>query len=187
MRIMKHNGRTRGLRVGALIGLAVLVSSSVAAARSDRSVPLGHGAGEGAAWSVSVQRTVKGNTSSSACLNLYAQLNGTGSESRECGSVRSDLPLFGRLALGKGKQQITVFAAVLPPNVFSVGLGLGSRGFQKARVSHIGRRRAEAAGLNQYAYLSRSFRGPVCIKRLRAYDSAGIQVTNLPFIRCHES
>ena len=101
--------------------------------------------------------------------------------------MRSDLPLFDRLAIGQGNRRITVFAVVMPPAVKRVALYLASRGYQKMRVEHRGAEAAESAGLEPFAYLTRSFAGPVCIKRLRAYGDGEAPITDLHFFRCHES
>lgn len=146
---------------------------------------LGHGFHHGTAWSVSVGPTSRGLHS--ACLETSIQSRTAGSESKECGSVRGDLPLFERLAVGAGKQRLTVFTALMVSATKRVSLNLAARGYQKMRVRHIGLDAAESAGLEPFAYLTRSFVGPVCIRRLRAYDGNGALLTDIPFIRCHES
>jgi hypothetical protein len=148
---------------------------------------IGHGAKNGSNWWASVRGVAHGHSSSSACLDVFVQAKGTGGEATECGTVRLDLPLYERLAEGKGKQRLTVFAAVMPQVVQSVGLNLGSRGFQRMRVDQLGASSAKKAGVDRFSYFARAFRGSICIKRLRGFGESGEVLTDISFPRCHES
>ncbi len=171
-----------------VIGLTmatVCVGIAIGAERDQIEIGRGHH-GE-VAWSVSLRSVSGHEVSRSACVEVAIQSRGLGSETRECGAATTDLPLMSRLALGKGKQRLTVFAAVMPPEVERVALNLASRGYQKSKVRRLKARDADAAGLEPFAYLTRSFAGPVCIRRLRAYGGEGELLTDISFIRCHES
>jgi hypothetical protein len=173
--------------VVAVVLAGVLAAIGVAlGAESDR-IQLGHGQHGEVAWSVSLRDSRASESPRAACLDIAIRSKHLGSEATECGAARSDLPLFDRLAIGKGKHRITVFGAVMPPAVKRVALGLASRGYQKMRVRHLGAKAAKSAGVEQFAYLTRSFAGPVCVKRLRAYGADGALITDLPFFHCHES
>jgi hypothetical protein len=164
---------------------SLLIGTFAAIAMGKEGHQISHGIHHGTAWTVSVRSTPRG--SHSACLDTSIQSRTSGSEATECGSVRNDLPLFGRLALGRGKQRLTVFTALMDPAAMRVSLNLAARGYQKMRIRHLGSYAAVSAGLEPFAYLTRSFVGPVCIRRLRAYDAEGALLTDIPFIRCHES
>jgi hypothetical protein len=174
----------RGLIIGLIVTTAC-VGVAIGAERDQ--VEIGRGHQDGVAWSVSLRAVSGHEASRSACIDVAIQSQGLGSEARECGAATVDLPLMSRLALGKGKQRLTVFSAVMPPEVERVALNLASRGYQKSKVRHLKARDADAAGLAPFGYLTRSFTGPVCIRRLRAYGGEGELLTDISFIRCHES
>jgi hypothetical protein len=150
-------------------------------------VLIGHGTRGDARWTATVRAASTGESAKSACLDAFVQVKGVGSEATECGAVRNSLPLFNRLALGRGKQRLTVFSAVMPPEAQRVALSLGSRGLQKMRVRHLGSETAKRLDIQPFAYLARAFSGPVCIRRFRAYDGDEALLTDIAFIRCHES
>jgi hypothetical protein len=167
--------------------VAGVFASTGAAAKAGDQFQLGHGQEAGVRWSVSLRDALTNESSQVACLEIALLSRHLGSESTECGAVRSELPLFDRLAIGQGRHRVTVFAAVMPPAVKRVALSLASRGYQKMRVRHLSVSSAESAGVEPFAYLTRSFAGPVCIRRLRAYDDGGATITDISFFRCHES
>ncbi len=173
----------------ALSGAVVLllVGACCAQATGGETVWIGHGAKDHSRWGASVRGIPNAKSSSSACLDVYVEVNGSGGEATECGTVRLDLPLYERLAEGKGKQRLTVFAALMPESVQSVGLNLGSRGFQRMRVEQLGASSAEKVGVERFRHLARAFRGSICIKRLRGFGETGEVLTDISFPRCHES
>lgn len=173
--------------ISGFIVVGVLASMGAAARAEEDQFRLGHGQQDGVGWSVSLRDALANESSKVACLEIALLSRYLGSESTECGAVRSDLPLFDRLAIGQGKHRVTVFAVVMPPAVKRVALDLASRGYQKMRARHLSVGNAKSAGLEPFAYLTRSFAGPVCIRRLRAYGDEGVLLTDLPFFRCHES
>jgi hypothetical protein len=167
--------------------LAACIWSAAAVGAESDQVQIGHGQLDGIQWSVALRPVLKSDSSQSACLDIALFSRHLGSETTECSAVEAQLPLFDRVAIGKGKRRVTVFAVVMPPAVKRVALGLAARGNQKMRVRHLSAADAEAIGVEPFAYLIRSFTGPVCIKTLRAYDAGGATITELPFFRCHES
>lgn len=166
---------------------AVFMMSGYGQASDFATAVIGHGEKSGSSWQASVRGAANAKSSSSACLDVFVQVRGTGGEATECGTVRLILPVYERLAEGKGKRLLTVFAALMPPSVQSVGLNLGSRGFQRMRVDQLGAASAKKAGVERFSYFARAFRGPTCIKRLRGYGEAGEVLTDIDFPRCHES
>lgn len=171
----------------ALSLVAVCLCSAVAIGAERDQVQIGHGQRDRFEWSIALRPVLKSESTQSACLDIALFSRHLGSETTECSAVEAQLPLFDRVAMGKGKQRVTVFAVVMPPAVKRVALGLAARGNQKMRVRHLSAADAEAIGVEPFAYLVRSFVGPVCIKKLRAYDAGGVTITDLPFFRCHES
>lgn len=169
-----------------LLGTLSLCAASVQATGGG-TFEIGHGAKDGSKWWASVRSVSNAKSTRSACLDVYVQVKDVGGEATECGTVRIDLPLYERLAEGKGKQRLTVFAALMPQVVRSVGLNLGSRGFQHMRVDQLEASSAKEAGVERFAYFARAFRGPVCIKRLRGFGESGDVLTDISFPRCHES
>jgi hypothetical protein len=176
----------RKLVIGFIVA-GVFATTGAAAGAGDEQLQLGQGQRDGVGWSVSLRDALASESSRVACLEIALLSRQVGSESLKCEPVRSDLPLFDRLAIGQGNHRITVFAAVMPPAVKRVALSLASRGYQKMRVRHLSVSNADSVGVEPFAYLTRSFAGPVCIKRLRAYDDEGATITDISFFRCHES
>jgi hypothetical protein len=170
-----------------ILGCAVTCVFATTAVAAGKPLQLGHGQREGVGWSARLRDNSASESSHVACLEIALASPDLGSEARECGPVRTDLPLVERLALGSGERRVTVFAVVLPPAVERVALNLASRGYQKTRARHLSTGAAESLGLEPFAYLTRSFVGAVCIRRLRAFGDGGEIITDVSFIRCHES
>jgi hypothetical protein len=171
-------------------GLAITIMAGcvgIAVGAEDGQMEIGHGYRDGVGWSVSLRSVSAPESTRSACIEVAIQSRRLVSETSECGSVTTELPLWSRLAIGKGKGRFTVFAAVMPPQVERVALNLASRGYQKSKVRRLSAKDADSSGLEPFAYLARAFTGPVCIRRLRAYGGEGELLTDISFIRCHES
>jgi hypothetical protein len=170
----------------AVVG-TLMMAPAGAQASGTASAVIGDGAKNGATWEASVRAAAKAKSSNSACLDVFVQVKEAGGQATECGAVRLVLPVYERLAEGRGRQMLTVFSALMPPAIQSVGLSLGSRGFQRMRVEQLGPASAKRAGVERFSYLARAFRGPVCIKRLRGFGESGEVLTDISFPRCHES
>lgn len=169
-----------------VVGSLFLVAAHAPASEVPTAV-IGHGAKSGSSWQASVRGVANARSSSSACLDVFVRVTSAGGEATECGPVRLVLPVYERLAEGTGPQRLTVFATLMSPAIHSVGLNLGSRGFQRTRTHQLGAASAKKAGVEQFSYFVRAFRGPTCIKRLRGYGEAGEVLTDIDFPRCHES